>query len=70
MTCCLLLAADGGDSNDGDGLCAVAGMPQLGWADKRNEFHGKIESRRAGMGDINTAGRVVRGKRKAELMNQ
>lgn len=37
-----------------------------GWTDKRNPFREKMETRLAGTGDINTAARVVRGKRKAE----
>lgn len=39
----------------------------FGWTDKHNPLRAKMESKMAGVGDINTAARVVRGsKRKAE----
>ncbi len=40
------------------------------WAMRNDPLRQKAEARMAGMGDINTAGRVVRGKRKAELMGK
>jgi hypothetical protein len=46
-------------------LCTRCGITHaaIGWNDKSNPFQDKINRKRAGMGDINTAGRVVRGKR-------